>query len=116
MVVLNRAGKSKVELACLSQLRQLLNEKYFMSGSLVCRHHTCGKKHCRCMRDSKYRHFSWYIGRSIKGKMYMKYIPHEQIKEIREWIRCYQLARKLLRKLGEASWRQIGKRVIKNNV
>ena len=95
----------------MSRLRLMLNKGgLYLSGSLVRRSHTCGKKSCRCMKDKEYRHSSWYIGRSIKGKTHMKYVPHEQIKEVKGWIKQYQVVRGLLRKLGDAGWQRIGKR------
>lgn len=105
-----RSGMGEKERVCLSRLRQMLNEGRFMSGNLVRREHTCGKKYCRCMKGEKYRHSSWYIGRSVKGKMYMKYIPYEQLEEVKVWTKRYQLARKLLRKIGDVMWQRIGKR------
>jgi hypothetical protein len=102
-----RSSKSTAERGWLSQLKQMLSEGEMMSGSLVRRKHTCGKKYCRCMKDKEYRHSSWYVGRSIHGKIYMRYIPHEQIKEIKGWMKRYKIAKELLRKLGDASWKRI---------
>ena len=102
-------GKSKAERGWLSKLRQLLNGCELISGSLVSREHTCGKKYCRCMSGSGYRHSSWYLGRSIKGKIYMKYVSHEQIRAVKQWVKRYKQARQLLRKLGDGGWQRIGK-------
>lgn len=99
------------ERLALSRLRQILNSPPapFLRASFVKMKHPCGRSSCRCSRDKKFWHLSWYISQSLHGKPRMKSVPKEQLPDVRQWIERYQEAKKLLADIGTVSWGRVGK-------
>ena len=95
------------ERAALSRLRQLLNEPGLLRASLIHSSRRCGKSYCRCAKAKRYRHFSWYIGHSRKGRPHMKYLPEELVGEVRAWVTRYREAHKLLDKVSYVYWERL---------
>jgi len=96
------------ERSALSRLRQILGESGLMRASLFLLHNTCGKQGCRCMRGKRYRHISWYVSQSRKGKLRRKFVPLTQLDEVRRWLERYREIRLLLDQVSEEYWKRLG--------
>lgn len=83
-------------LACVGNLRP---------GSLVQRHHRCGKPTCHCARkDSPGHGPSWALTRAVNGKTVTKGIPAgSAVQQTREQIAEYRRFRSLIREFIEVS-------------
>ena len=83
-------------LACVGALRP---------GSLVQRHHKCGKPTCHCARkDSEGHGPSWVLTRAIDGKTVTKGIPAgSAVQQTREQIEEYRRFRALVHEFIEVS-------------
>ena len=92
-----------------SRLRQLLNEPTLLRANLVEMRRFCGSPTCRCAKAKRYWHLSWYASQSQNGKQRMKFIPADQVDEVRRWVERYQEARALLAIVGDTSWDRFGK-------
>ena len=100
----NRMTESARERAARSRLRQLLNESEWLRANYIQRTHPCGQASCRCKSDQRHWHPSSNVSQSRKGKPRMKYVPPDRVVEVRRWVARYQLARRLLMVIGDASW------------
>ena len=103
----NRMAESPRERDARSRLRQLLNESEWLRANYIQRTHPCGQASCHCKSDKRHWHGSSYVSQSRKGKLRMKYVPSERVAEIRRWVARYQLARRLLMVIGDASWGRV---------
>jgi hypothetical protein len=103
------ASLSAKERDARSRLRQLLNEPTLLRANLVEMKRFCGSPSCRCAKSKRHWHLSWYASQSQNGKQRMKFIPADQVEEVRQWVERYQQARSLLATVGDASWDRIGK-------
>ena len=98
------------ERIALSKLRQIiLGPGELLRASWVKMQHQCGKGSCRCSTAKRHWHLSWYVSQSKNGKQRMKYVPREQLDEVRRWVTRYQEARELLTTVGDAYWERIGR-------
>jgi hypothetical protein len=48
------------------------------------------------------------VSQSRNGKLRTKYVPADQIPDVRQWTAHYQEARRLLMIIGDASWDRVG--------
>jgi hypothetical protein len=77
----------------------------FRPGSLVQRHHKCGKPTCHCARKDSVGHGpSWALTRAVKGKTVTKGIPAgSAVNQTREQIEEYRRFRTLIQQFIEVS-------------
>jgi hypothetical protein len=106
----SRTSQTALERRALSRLRQLLNEPGLLRASWVEMKHRCGKNGCRCNQGKRYRHVSWYVSQSKRGKPRMKSVPADQVEEVGRWIERYQEARELLAAVGDEYWNKVGRK------
>ena len=99
--------QSAGERDALSRLRQILRDPGLLRASWVKMKHPCGKDYCRCSKDKRHWHLSWYASQSKDGKPRMKCVPKEHLEKVRLWVNRYQEAKTLLARVGDLYWDQI---------
>ncbi len=72
-----------------SRLAQLVHQEPFLRGSLVDSTFKCGKDNCWCAKSSK-GHPACYLSIRIGSKRKMIYVPKEQEKQMREWVKNHK--------------------------
>ena len=72
-----------------SRLTQLVHEEPFLRGSLVDSTFKCGKDNCWCAKSIK-GHPACYLSIRIGSKRKMIYVPKEQEKQMREWVKNHK--------------------------
>jgi len=66
---------------------------------------SCGQKNCRCRKG--FKHASWYLSQSVKGKTKMTYLPKRTVEGVRESVGRYRKIRDLLDRISEINLRLI---------
>lgn len=69
-----------------------------LRGSIVRVKRYCGKVNCRCQKG--FKHGSLYVSQSHQGQSRLVYIPHRSEKEVRRFIRNYQLLKSVMEKIS----------------
>lgn len=78
-------------------------------GSLVARMMQCGKKGCRCHRDSTYRHGPmYYLSDSHGGKTRWVYVRQGKVAEVEESLARGQRAQEIIKELCEVRREELG--------
>ena len=72
-----------------SQLAKLVHQEPFLQGSFVDSTFKCGKDNCWCSKSSK-GHPACYLSIRVGSKRKMIYVPKEQEKQIRKWVKNNQ--------------------------
>ena len=105
---MHRSKMSAQERQVRSRLAQLAHAKPLVHATINVRHVTCGKRGCRCAQGQ--RHRAVYLVSSAKGKRRQVFVPPELEEEVREWVKNYQAATKLLEQLSEGAWDELKRR------
>jgi hypothetical protein len=73
-------------------------------GTLSTRMMKCGKKSCRCHRDSEYRHgpYHWWTTK-VKGRSRAIMVPVEMLNSYRTFIANHRRLREIIKKMEHAS-------------
>ena len=103
-----RGRMSAAERQLRSTINRLLSQEGVVHGTLIERERLCGKPNCRCARGQ--RHKSLYLVVSEGGKMRQLYVPAEWEATVREWIKNYQSARRLMDGLSSLHWEKVRNR------
>jgi len=72
-----------------SLLIRLIHQEPFLRGSLVDSTFKCGKDNCWCARAKK-GHPACYLSIRVGSKRKMIYVPKDEEKQIREWVKTYK--------------------------
>lgn len=81
---------------------------YLCTGTLIKRMKVCGKPSCRCAQDPEARHGPYYEwGHMHAGKLTHRNLTPQQANVLRQAIKNYRKARKLLRDWEKESERLI---------
>jgi len=72
-----------------SRLTQLVHQEPFLRGSLVDSTFKCGKDNCWCGKSSK-GHPACYLSIRVGSRRKMIYVPKEQEKQMREWVKNHK--------------------------
>lgn len=88
-----------------SKLRQIINQKRFIKGTLYYLRNTCGKENCKCAKGEK--HVSLYIQQTKKNKVRKSIIPKSKWDEIRQMNNRYKEILKLLEQISDHEWEHI---------
>lgn len=72
-----------------SQLARLVHREPFLRGSLVESAFKCGKDNCWCSKSNK-GHPVCYLSIRVGSKRKMIYVPKEQEKKIRGWVKNHK--------------------------
>jgi len=88
-----------------AKLRQLHEIGPLVAASLCRRMSRCGNPNCRCARGEK--HLSWCLTYKDKGKTRTVHVPRDMLKEVRQWVKEHQRAKKLLKDISYQSIRII---------
>ena len=88
-----------------SKLRQIINQKRFIKGTLYYLRNTCGKKNCKCAKGEK--HESLYIQQVKNNKARKSIIPRAKRAEIRQMNNRYKEILKLLEQISDYEWEHI---------
>jgi len=83
-----------------SRLARLVHQKPFLRGSLVDSTFKCGKDNCWCTNADK-GHPACYLSIRVGTKRKMIYVPKDQEKRIREWVKTYKEIIKSLEKVSQ---------------
>ena len=79
--------------------RQIPDSREIIRGTMVLVKRSCGQKNCRCQKG--FKHASWYLSQSRRGKTKMTYLPKKAVERVREYTERYRQIRVLLDKLSE---------------
>src|SRR3989304_4209247 len=90
----HRTQMSAQERQLRSALNRLLSQEGVIHGTLITRKRVCGKSNCRCIKG--HLHESLYLVVTEAGKGRQMYVPKRCEAEVRQWIRQYEQARKLM--------------------
>ena len=88
-----------------SKLRQLINQKRFIKGSLYFLRNTCGKKNCKCTKGEK--HESLYIQQVKKNKARKSIIPKPKWEEVRQMNNRYKEILDLIEEISDYEWKHL---------
>ena len=102
-------ARAPQERAALARLRQILIDPKLLRASLMRTKRRCGQSCCRCARDKRHLHVSWYVGQSHRGHPRQKCIPKELVEEVRQWVSQYREAYDLLDQVSNAYWERLQK-------
>jgi hypothetical protein len=91
-----------------SRLKQLVNSRGILHGTLNTRARTCGKSNCKCARGEK--HVSLYLVVTEDGKTRHLYIPESHVGQVSEWVEQYQRALAILDEISQLHWTKIQNR------
>ncbi len=72
-----------------SQLAKIVHREPFVQGSIVKTLSKCGKDNCWCAESNK-GHPACYLAIRAGARRKMVYVPADQEKQIREWVRNYR--------------------------
>ena len=72
-----------------SRLAQFVHQEPFIRGSLVDSTFKCGKKNCWCSKSGK-GHPACYLSIRVGSKRKMIYVPKEQEKQMRAWVKNHK--------------------------
>ena len=92
-----------------SKLRELKAVGPMVAASLCRRMTQCGNPNCRCARGHK--HESWCLTYKQESKTHTVHVPRDMIEEVRQWVKEYQRAKRLLKDISYQSIRIIKQHV-----
>lgn len=72
-----------------SRLARLVHREPFLRGSLIDSTFKCGKDNCWCAKSDK-GHPACYLSIRVGSKRKMIYVPKDQEKQMREWVKNHK--------------------------
>lgn len=96
-----------LERSAVSKIHQLLKHPGLLRASFVFMQRQCGRDYCKCMKSPKYRHGSWYLMQSHKGKKRMRHIGSDQVASVRQQVERYHEIKRLLNRVADLYWNRI---------
>ena len=100
---------SRFETTREAKLQQLKSLGPMVAASLCRRMTRCGNLNCRCARGEK--HVSWCLTFKHQGKTKTVHVPRDMLQEVRQWVKEYKQAKKLLKDISYQSIRIIKQHV-----
>ena len=88
-----------------SRLRQLINQKRFIKGTLYLLKNTCGKQNCKCAKGEK--HKSLYIQQTKKKNVRKSIIPKVKWEEVKQMNNRYREILTLIDEISDYEWEHI---------
>lgn len=73
-----------------SRLARLVHQEPFLRGTLVDSTFKCGKDNCWCSKSGKGGHPACYLSMRVGSKRKMIYVPKEQEKQARGWVKNHK--------------------------
>jgi hypothetical protein len=91
-----------------SALARLITQRGLLRGNLLERRRVCGKPNCRCARGEL--HAGLYLVFSEGGKLRQLFVPKTWAARVRQWVRDYHDARRLLEQLSRLYFEKLRQR------
>jgi hypothetical protein len=87
-----------------SRLAKLLHQRPLLIGSLVSMPRVCGKAGCKCAMGKL--HPGLYLSLRVGEKRKMVHVPQSLEPTVRQWVRTYQEAWRLMEEVSKACYQR----------